>query len=163
MGENNWNRDLLEGILSLLEFLREKGVPVDRSTEPEVLSLLPEVMEHKSEESMLQTAYEMMCFMDKIPGGFLIYHADGDEGVVYANKGLLRIFQCDTWDQFQDMTHGSFRGLVFPDDLEEVEESIKRQIAESQYDLDYVEYRITRRDGTIGWIDRKSTRLNSSH
>lgn len=153
MGENNWNRDLLEGILSLLEFLREKGVPVDRSTEPEVLSLLPEVMEHKSEESMLQTAYEMMCFMDKIPGGFLIYHADGDEGVVYANKGLLRIFQCDTWDQFQDMTHGSFRGLVFPDDLEEVEESIKRQIAESQYDLDYVEYRITRRDGTIGWIE----------
>ena len=30
---------------------------------------------------------------------------------------------------------------------------IQRQIAASQYDLDYVEYRIIRKDGEIRWIE----------
>jgi len=145
--------DLIENILSLLKFLQEKGVPVDRSTEPEVRRLLPDVSGSRSVEQALQTAYEMICLMEEIPGGFLIYRADGDEEIVYANSGLLRIFRCDTWEQFLETTNRSFRGLVHPDDLDEVEQSIKKQIAESQYDLDYVEYRITRRDGTAAWIE----------
>lgn len=142
----NWNRDLMEHILSLLQFLQEKGVPVDQSAGIETASLLPE-------DPALWVAYEMVRFMDQIPGGFLIYRADGEELIVYGNSGLMRIFRCDTWEQFQTLVQGSFRGLVHPEDLDEVEESIKRQIADSQYDLDYVEYRIIRRDGTIGWIE----------
>lgn len=141
-----WNHDMIEDILSLLDYLEKKSVPVDRSTEPEVRAMLPP-------EGALQTAYDMMRFMDKIPGGFLIYRADGDERIIYANRGLLRIFRCETWAQFRETTCGSFRGLVHPEDLNEVEESIKRQIAESQYDLDYVEYRIIRRDKTTAWIE----------
>jgi len=153
MGEGNRTRDLIEDILSLLEFLQKKGVPVDRSTEPGVRLLLPEAPGSRTPEQALQSAYEMICLMEEIPGGFLIYRADGDEEIVYANKGLLRIFQCDTWEQFLETTNRSFRGLVHPDDLGAVEASIKQQIAESQYDLDYVEYRITRRDGTTAWIE----------
>ena len=147
------NYDLIEDILSLLEFLQEKGVPVDRFTEPETRSLLPDTPQARSEGAALHTAYEMICFMDKIPGGFFIYRDDKDEQIVYANKGLLRIFGCDSWEQFQKMTGGSFRGLVHPEDLDEVEESIKQQIGKDSHDLDYVEYRITRRDGSVAWIE----------
>ena len=92
-----WNHDLVEDILTLLNCLEKKGVPVDRSTEPEVRTMLPA-------EGALQTAYDMMRFMDKIPGGFMIYRADGDERIIYANRGLLRIFRCETWKQFQETT-----------------------------------------------------------
>lgn len=146
MTGQDWNHNLMEHILSLLQFLQEKGIPVDQSAGMEIASLLPE-------DPALWVAYETVRFMDQIPGGFLIYRADGEELVVYGNSGLLRIFRCDTWEQFQTLVRGSFRGLVHPDDLDGVEESIKRQIADSQYDLDYVEYRIIRRDGTIGWIE----------
>lgn len=146
MSQETRNHDLVENILSLLDYLRQRGVPVDRSTEPEVRFLLPA-------NPAMESAYELMRFMDKIPGGFMIYRADGDERIVYANRGLLRIFRCETWEQFREVTGGSFRGLVHPEDLSEVEESIKRQIAESQFDLDYVEYRIVRRDRTTGWIE----------
>lgn len=141
-----WNHDLMEDILALLDYLEKKGVPVDRSTDPEIRGMLPA-------EGAMQTAYDMMRLMDKIPGGFMIYRADGDERIVYVNRGLLRIFRCETWAQFRETTCGSFRGLVHPEDLNEVEESVKRQIAESQYDLDYVEYRIIRRDRTTAWIE----------
>jgi len=64
--------------------------------------------------------------MDEMPGGFFIYHADGDEEIIYANKALLRMFQCDTMEEFRHLTGNSFKGLVHPDDLEDVEErSIK--------------------------------------
>ena len=144
--------DLIEDILSLLNFLREKGIPADRFTQPEVRALLPEAPQVQS-GAALYTAYETICFMDKIPGGFFIYRDDADERIVYANRGLLRIFGCDSWDQFQELTGGTFRGLVHPEDLDAVEESIKQQIGRNHLDLDYVEYRITRLDGSVAWIE----------
>ena len=104
-------------------------------------------------ESDSQTAQAFIQFMDEVPGGFLLYYADQGEEIIYANQSLLRMFQCDTMEEFRALTGNSFRGLVHPDDLEEVEESIRTQIAASQYDLDYVEYRIRRKDGSICWIE----------
>lgn len=101
----------------------------------------------------LQIAKEIIQFMDEMPGGFLIYHADDEEKIIYANRALLRIFQCDSFQEFQEITGNSFKGIVYRQDLERVEESIWEQISASQYDLDYVEYRIVRKDGSIGWIE----------
>ncbi len=101
----------------------------------------------------IQTAYEAVKFMDEMPGGFLIYHADDNEQIIYANKALLRIFQCSTLQEFRKITNNSFQGIVYPEDLDEVEQSIKEQISASQYDLDYVEYRIIRKDGSLRWIE----------
>ncbi len=98
-------------------------------------------------------ADQFISFIDEMPGGFFIYRADGAEEIIYANKALLRICNCSTMEEFRKLTGNSFRGLVHPDDLEEVEESIKKQIAESQYDLDYVEYRIVAQGGAIRWVD----------
>lgn len=92
-------------------------------------------------------------FMNQMPGGFFIYHADSREQIIYVNQALLRIFQCDTAEEFRRLTGNSFQGMVHPEDLDAVEESIKRQIAQSKYDLDYVEYRIIRKDGEIRWIE----------
>ncbi len=100
-----------------------------------------------------QNFIEIKNFMDEMPGGFLIYWMDKNEEIIYANKALLRMFQCSTLEEFREFTGNSFRGIVHPEDLDEVEESIKEQIAHSQYDLDYVEYRIIRKDGEIRWIE----------
>lgn len=101
----------------------------------------------------IKKLYEITKFMDEIPGGFFIYHADGNQDIIYANKSMLRIFKCDTMSEFKKLTGNSFLGLVYPEDLEEVEKSIEEQISHSQYDLDYVEYRITRKDGEIRWVE----------
>lgn len=106
-----------------------------------------------SESQSIRMAHEARKFMDEMPGGFFIYKADGEEEIIYANKALLRIFQCDTMEEFRHLTNNSFKGLVHPEDLEAVEESIKEQISKSQYDLDYVEYRIIRKDGEVRWIE----------
>ncbi len=142
----DWQRHLIEHILDLLSLFQEKGLDLSQlPPDSQLLEQLP--------SSGLRAACKLLRFMDEIPGGFLIYYASGDERIVYANQGLLHIFQCSTFREFLDLTDGSFRGLVHPDDLDGVEDSIRQQIAASQYDLDYVEYRITRKDGAIRWIE----------
>lgn len=91
--------------------------------------------------------------IDEMPGGFFIYRADEKEELLYVNKALLRIFNCDTMEEFQELTGNSFQGIVHPDDLDEVEKSIKEQIAVSKFELDYVEYRIIQKGGDIRWIE----------
>lgn len=88
-----------------------------------------------------------------MPGGFFIYHADGDEELIYINDAMLRLFGCDTVEEFKELTGYTFRGLVHPEDIDAVEKSIGTQIAHSGEDLDYVEYRIVRRDGTVRWVE----------
>lgn len=110
------------------------------------------------EESFEELCRRRMAFLfrnfaNAMPGGFFIYYADGGEEIVYANEAVVRIFGCETREEFQELTGNSFRGIVHPDDLDRVENSIVQQISESQYDLDYVEYRIVRKDGEIRWVE----------
>ena len=95
----------------------------------------------------------MKLILEEMPGGFFIYHADGKEELIYANKAILRIFGCDTEEEFRDLTGYTFGGMVYPEDVDSVEESIATQIANSVYDLDYVEYRIIQKDGSVRWIE----------
>ena len=88
-----------------------------------------------------------------MPGGFFIYHADGDKQLIYANQALFRIYGCESLEEFREYTGYTFPGLIYPEDVERVEGSIKQQIGAHDNDLDYVEYRIVRKDGTIRWIE----------
>ena len=89
---------------------------------------------------------------DHLPGGFFIYKAHGDEEIIYLNKHMLRICGCESREQFDEMTGGTFRGFVHPDDYEKSERAIKDCIDSSDINLDYVEYRIKRWDGSVRWI-----------
>ncbi len=90
---------------------------------------------------------------NKMPGGFFIYRATGNQEIIYANKSMLRIFNCSSMEEFQELTGNSFRGIVHPDDLDEVERSINEQLSRNEDDLDYVEYRIIQKGGNIRWLE----------
>lgn len=90
---------------------------------------------------------------DLMPGGFFIYRADESQELLYINQAALQIFGCETQEQFRALTGFTFRGLVCPEDYEEIQASIDRQIAEvANGKFDFVKYRITRRDGAVRWI-----------
>ena len=98
------------------------------------------------------TARQIKRFTDEMPGGFFIYR-DEDGEILYANHALFQIYGCENEAEFRELTGGTFQGMVHPEDLEEVEKSICEQIAQNSFDLDYVEYRIIRKDGTVCWAE----------
>lgn len=91
--------------------------------------------------------------LDCMPGGFFVYRADAGEDLIYANDACCRIFGCGNLDEFKELTGFTFPGMVHPDDLAAVERSIEEQIASDRFDMDYVEYRIRRADGSERWIE----------
>ncbi len=112
----------------------------------QMLHSLLEIQDMEAEEMLNKITNEM-------PGGFFVYHADGDEEIIYANIAMLRLFNCSTMEEFREWTGNSFKGIVHPEDFDEVETSIWQQIKESHYDLDYVEYRIIAKGGEVRWVE----------
>lgn len=149
MNEQLLDHNLIEYVLTLLETPESRHIDTDQLMETSQSSGPSSLLNPEN----IQRAHEIIKFMDEMPGGFLIYHADGNEDIIYANKALVRIFKCDNLKEFKELTGNSFKGIVHPYDLDTVEQSIKNQIASSQYDLDYVEYRAIRKDGSICWIE----------
>lgn len=82
-----------------------------------------------------------------LPGGFFIYRADEKEELITVNTELLRLFDCETEEEFREFTGNSFKGMVHPDDLNLVESDISDQI-KKENDIDHVRYRIVCKDGT---------------
>lgn len=99
------------------------------------------------------TVSTLRSIAQKMPGGFFIYRADGDETILYLNDVMLDIFGCATEEEFRKLTGGTFKGLVHPDDVKEVEASIQQQVKKNEKRLDYVKYRIRRKDRKIRWVD----------
>ena len=86
-----------------------------------------------------------------MPGGFFIYKAEEPQELIYANHTVFEIFGCEDLEDFRRLTGYTFRGIVHPDDFESVSNTINEQI--SRGDMDYLEYRIIRKDGEVRWVD----------
>jgi len=90
---------------------------------------------------------------DLMPGGLFLYREQPPCELLYINRAAMRIFGCDTLEEFKALTGFTFRGLVHPEDYGKIQDSIDRQISETADDkLDYVQYRIIRRDGAVRWV-----------
>ena len=88
-----------------------------------------------------------------MPGGFFIYKAEEPGELLYANKPVFDIYGCDDLDDFKKLTGYTFRGMVHPEDYSSISASVAEQIDASDDNMDYVEYRIIRKDGAVRRVD----------
>ncbi len=91
--------------------------------------------------------------LSAMPGGFFIYTADEDKKILYANEALLRLFECENEYQFLEHTGGSFKGIVYHEDIGPVEESIIEQVSSDDNHTAQVHYRILTRNGKIKYVE----------
>ncbi|MCR5091224.1 MAG: EAL domain-containing protein [Bacilli bacterium] len=98
--------------------------------------------------------YFLESALEHIPGGFLIYRADDDkEEILFANKALIRMFDCSTYEEFMEYVHGSFKGIVSENDLDDVERQISIQIKSGTDAFDHIYYHIVTKCGDVKYIE----------
>lgn len=95
------------------------------------------------------TLEKLSAFM---PGAMIVYKNNEAEDIIFASDEIARIFECDSVNDFMKFTGGSFATIVYPEDIEEVEQIIRKQIA-STGGFDYVTYRIITKNGNIKKIE----------
>ena len=88
-----------------------------------------------------------------MPGGFFIYQAEAPEKLIYANRAVFDIYGCTDLEDFKEYTGFTFKGMTHPDDYQKICDSIVSQISSSKNRMDYIEYRIIRKDGAVRWVD----------
>ncbi len=125
---------------------RENGEP--KSAVMTVRSI--ESLMREQEEEKRQRMAETLISMD---GGFLAYSVKGDGEIHYANPQVLHIFGCDNMQEFNELVGSTFKGMVHPDDVNRIFSEIDQQISSSDRKMDYIRYRIIRKDGSIRWVD----------
>ena len=96
-----------------------------------------------------------------MPGGFFIHKAAPPEELLYANNRVFEIYGCDGLEDFKKLTGYTFQGMVQPEDYPHISDSIAVQIEASRRNMNYVEYRIIRKDGTVRWVDDYGRYLNT--
>ena len=52
---------------------------------------------------MMNEKYENAQIPTGLPGGFFIYEAEGDERILFAEMNIVKMFGCDTFDEFMPM------------------------------------------------------------
>ena len=94
-------------------------------------------------------------YLDYLPGGVFVYKADGDEEILFANRKTLEIFECSNYHEFLQLTGGTFKGLVYHEDYEKTNDSIWKQIedTENNKNVDHVIYRVKTAKGNIKELD----------
>ncbi|MBQ8161426.1 MAG: response regulator [Clostridia bacterium] len=103
-------------------------------------------------DDMMIPAIKWMA--EQIPGGFFVYTDDESQRLIYVNTVCLKVFGCETFEEFRELTGNTFRGIVHPEDYETVQASVKEQIdANENNGLRNMQYRIVRADGMVRWID----------
>ena len=95
-----------------------------------------------------------------MPGGFFIYKAMPPEELLYANQAVYTMFGCRDLEEFKELTGYTFRGMLHPDDYEQISSSIVEQIEQNDDNIDYVEYRIIRKDGSVRWVDEDAEKAS---
>ena len=89
----------------------------------------------------------------KIRGGFISYKADESEELMVISKSVVSMFGCETEEEFRKYVGNSFKGMVHPEDREYVKNEIDEQIFDTQWKMDYIEYRIITQSGQIRYIN----------
>ncbi len=90
-----------------------------------------------------QLSFSLTDFLSGMPGAMMIYRADAKEEILFANDGMVKLFDCKNLDEFLEYTNASFKKVVSPQDYERVEQEIWDQIEKNTEELsDYVEYNI---------------------
>lgn len=110
---------------------------------------IDKIMKEEEERRQIRMAESLASMSD----AFFIYRAIDDERIMYANPAVMEIFGCSSMTEFMEHVKYSFQGIVHPEDLERVEWEIENQIRNSEGNMDYVQYRIIRKDGQIRWVD----------
>ena len=66
-------------------------------------------MDNSMTENFLQNlqTISVKWIAEQIPGGFFIYFTDASQKILYVNSAMLRIFGCQTEQEFYSLTGGS--------------------------------------------------------
>jgi len=92
-------------------------------------------------------------FFDNLPSGIIICKDNFDKDIIYFNAETLRLFDCDTENEFLDLCRASFKALIFSEDSAFSIKNIEEQLKKNENGISRIFFRAETKKGNLISID----------
>ncbi len=98
-------------------------------------------MAEMKEQKRTRLGFTMQDFSTNVPGAILVYQADKNGKILFANDEMVRMCGCENYDELIKYAGNSFRGIVSEAVYENIQNEIKEQLNERNENF-YLEFNI---------------------
>ena len=124
-----------------------RGYSLNQEIDTHHLNEVLQKMLSKRQERYKQVAIK------KTKGGFISYKASGKQELLIVSQSIISMYDCETEEEFREYVNNSFIGMVHPEDFHRIDSEINEQIPDTEWKMDYIEYRIITKKGRIRYIN----------
>lgn len=105
---------------------------------------------HK-ESRRLQFGFNLSDVTDHLPGGVLVLKATEKEEILFANKVVVELLECDNYEDFMKYTGGSFFSVICAEDVAGMKKEFHRQLGrkDNPGQIDFLSFRMRTKKGKI--------------
>lgn len=102
-----------------------------------------------------QFSFNLTDVADQLPGGILVMKATKKGEILFANKVMVDLLECDDYEDFTKYTGGTFFSVVHPDDRDPMKKEFHRQLARTDNpgQIDFLSFRMVTKKGHIIEVD----------
>ncbi len=83
-------------------------------------------------QKRVRLGFNLSDFSNHMPGAMFVNHCDDEGKILFASDPAVALLGCDSWEDFQDYTKGSFKHVVHPDDWPRIYEGARVLEAEGE-------------------------------
>ncbi len=98
-------------------------------------------------------------FTENMSGGAFVCRVGKGHELLYANQNMVRLFECDTYEEFAEYVRNSFDGMVSSAQLKAILKEVDLQILERKKISGHLFYHITTKNGNIHLVEEHWTRV----
>ena len=102
-----------------------------------------------------QFSFNLTDVADHLPGGILVMKATKKGEILFANKVMVDLLECDDYEDFMKYTGGTFFSMVHPDDRDPMKKEFHRQLSrrDNPEHIDFLSFRMVTKKGYIIEVD----------
>ena len=83
-------------------------------------------------QKRVRLGFNLSDFSNHMPGAMFVNHCDDDAKILFASDPAVSLLSCDSWEDFQDYSKGSFKNVVHPDDWQRIYVGARKLEAEGE-------------------------------
>lgn len=110
-----------------------------------------------------QFGFNLTDVADHLPGGVLVLRATEKEEILFANKVMVDLLECDDYEDFMKYTGGNILSVIYPGDAESMKKEFHRQLEEKDNaeHIDFLSFRMITKKGNIIEVDDSARKFSN--
>lgn len=88
-------------------------------------------------------------YTERMEGGAFAFHADEGHELIFANRNMVRLFECGDYNEFMAHVGGTYDGMIYDPEPSMIHKEIDKQLNEQGLTSGYVFFNIITKTGSV--------------